>query len=143
MDSQMFGKAERSANLHEDRRDVFYKDDEGNWTVATGYNATARGLDGVQVTQAWMDKQLTQDINYFYSRLCTFPWFLQLNTDRQVVLIDLCFMGFKKLCGFTHMIAALEKGDYETAADEIIKSQVAPNRAKDLANGMRSGVYDV
>lgn len=143
MDSQTFRKAVRSANLHEDRRDVFYKDTEGNWTVGTGYNATARGLEGVEVTQAWMDRQLTQDINYFYSRLCTFPWYLQLNKDRQVVLIDLCFMGFKKLCGFVHMIAALEKGDYETAADEIINSEVAPKRKLDLAKGMRSGVYDV
>jgi lysozyme len=87
------------------------------------------------------------DVNYFYDQLQkTFEWFQKLNDDRKIVLIDMCFMGWKKFLEFEKMIYALEKENYQQASFEMINSDWAKqvkNRAVQLAQGMLTGVYEI
>jgi len=122
--------------LHEGYRKFPYPDTEGNITIGIGYNLTDRGLP-----DAWINQQYEEDVNYFCSRLNEdYPWFKHLTPARQMVLINMCFMGYKKIAGFKQMIKALEKGDYKTAAVEMLDSQWArevKGRATMLADMMR------
>jgi hypothetical protein len=87
-----------------------------------------------------------EDIEFFYKNLCEFPWFHLLSEDRQIVLIDMAFMGWLRFLEFEGMIDALERRDYGRAAHEMLQSpwaQEGKKRAEQLANGMRSGIYDL
>ena len=139
MNQEMIGKLKKSLTLHEGRVNFPYTDTVGKLTIGIGYNLSDRGLD-----DEWIDNQFLKDINYFYSELKKFPWFEQLNTDRQIILIDMCFMGLKNFLKFGKMIEALEKKDYNKAANEMLNSrwaQQVKGRAINLANAMRIGVY--
>jgi lysozyme len=137
----MQSKLKRSLILHEGYKDHPYFDTVGNITIGIGYNLSDRGLP-----DEWINRQYQDDVEYFYNQLCTFPWFELLSTDRQIVLIDMAFMGWKKFLSFKNMIKALEQGDYHLAASEMLKSNWAVqvgNRAITLANVMNDGVYHV
>jgi lysozyme len=141
MTDEMQIKLKRSLIEHEGLKEFPYVDTLGNVTIGIGYNLSSRGLP-----DAWINVQYNQDVQYFYEQLCTFPWYLSLNQDRQIILIDMAFMGWKRFLGFTEMIAALERKDYLTASHEMLNSEWAlevKNRATELAAGMLSGVYNV
>lgn len=74
-----------------------------------------------------------------------FTGWKKLNDVRQFVLVDMCFnMGIAKLCTFKKMLAALQRGDYNTAANEMLQSRWAGqvgHRACELANMMKTGEY--
>ena len=83
---------------------------------------------------------------YFYQQLSTLPWYQNLNFDRQIVLIDMCFMGWKKFLEFEKMIDAISRGDFKRAAFEMLNSgwaEQVKGRAESLAQGMLTGVYDI
>lgn len=69
----------------------------------------------------------------------------QLGEVRQFVLTDMCFnMGISKLRTFKKMWAAIKRGDYQTAAAEMINSRWASQvgyRATELAKMMKTGAY--
>lgn len=144
MTKEIFLKVKRSLIKHEGY--CTYPSVESNEpitkiTIGIGYNLTDRGMG-----HEWIDKQFEQDVNYFYKQLCEFPWYHLLNEDRQVILIDMAFMGWKRFLEFKNMIAALEKRDYFLAASEMIHSKWADEvkeRAIVLAHAMTTGVYDV
>lgn len=122
--------------LHEGYKKFPYKDTEGNITIGIGYNLSDRGLP-----DSWINQQYDQDVHYFHQRLSEdYPWFNELSDARKMVLIDMCFMGYKKIAGFKQMIKALSEGDYQTAAEEMLDSQWArevKGRATMLADMMR------
>lgn len=66
-----------------------------------------------------------------------------LNDTRQRVLANMAFnLGFAGLMKFRNMLRALEDGDYETAAEEMLCSRWAgqvKGRAQRLAKMMRTG----
>ena len=137
----MMSKLRKSLVKHEDERSFPYVDSLGNITIGIGYNLSARGL-----SDTWINNQFNEDVSYFYGCLSALPWFASLNEDRKIVIVDMSFIGIKKLLTFTEMIAALEKQDYEAAANEMLNSEWAKEvkgRATDLAQGMRLGVYNV
>jgi lysozyme len=142
MTPEMSAKLKRSLVLHEGRANHPYVCTAGKITIGIGYNLTDRGLP-----DEWIDKQYLDDVDYFYSQLSTiFTWFPKLNQDRQIVLVDMCFMGFKKFCEFVDMIAALENHDYERGANEMLDSAWAKEvgvRAAVLATAMRKGIYEI
>ena len=74
-----------------------------------------------------------------------FAWYFKLNDARQFVLVDMAFnMGLARLCTFKKMLAAVERGDYATAAKEMLDSRWAVQtgrRAKELAEMMKTGEY--
>lgn len=125
---------------HESYQKYPYLDSLGKITIGIGYNLTDRGM-----TDEWINGQYETDVCYFYQKLSQFPWYRNLNYVRQIVLIDMAFMGFKKLLSFEKMLIALERGDYKTAALEMLNSQWAQqvkSRAVELAKLMESGIYE-
>lgn len=74
-----------------------------------------------------------------------FPWWWKLNDARQFVLVDMAFnMGLAGLKGFKKMLAAIEAGDFETAAKEMLASKWAAQvgrRAVELSKIMEKGEW--
>lgn len=137
MNPIMFSKLKQLLILHEGKENYPYTDTVGKITIGVGYNLTDRGLP-----DSWIEQQCSEDINYFYLQLSIFPWFQQLNESRQICLVDMCFMGFKKFLSFKKMLSALENHDYIHAAFEMLDSKWAMQvgkRAEKLANIMRTG----
>ncbi len=141
MTKEQFLKVKKSLILHEGKRNHAYVDSVGKITIGIGFNLTDRGLD-----DEWIDNQFQSDVTYFYNNLCDFPWFHLLNEDRQIILIDMAFMGWKKFLGFKEMLTALADRNYERAALEMLDSKWAEevkDRAVQLAEGMKTGVYNI
>ena len=69
----------------------------------------------------------------------------RLDSVRQLILMDMAFnMGVPRLCKFKKMWAAVECGDYPTAAKEMLDSRWAKQvkgRATKLANAMHNGEF--
>lgn len=141
MTDLFFQKLKRSLIKHEGYEKFIYTDTKGKLTGGIGYNFTDRGL-----SDDWINKQFQEDADYFYNQLMQYQWFQRLNSDRKIVLIDMAFMGLKKFLEFKKMIAALQNDDYASAAKEMLNSKWASDvgqRAKDLANGMLRGSYNI
>ena len=103
---------------HEDCRNFPYIDTLGNITIGIGYNLTNRGMP-----DSWIIEQYEADVAYFYNQLFEdFTWFRTLDQNRQMVLLDMCCMGYKKFKEFTKMLNALAVYDYKTASQEMINS---------------------
>ena len=70
------------------------------------------------------------------------PFFLDLPAKAQEVIANMAYqLGVGGVLKFKKMWAALKKGDYQKAADEMLDSKWAkqtPNRARRLAEIMRS-----
>ena len=141
MTVEMMAKLRRSLIKHEDFKNFPYIDTVGKITIGIGYNLSDRGL-----SDEWINKQFLEDIQFFYDKLSQFDWFQDLTLDRQIVLVDMAFMGMKRFMSFKRMISALENHDYNKAADEMLDSKWATQvgqRAITLSNAMRSGVYNI
>lgn len=74
-----------------------------------------------------------------------FPWWWKLDDARQFVLVDMAFnMGLAGLKGFKKMLTAVEQGDYQTAAKEMLASKWAVQvgrRAAELSKMMQKGEW--
>lgn len=143
MNPEMEQKLRRSLVYHEGIKKYPYSDTSSppKITIGIGYNLTDRGID-----DDWINTQYDKDVLYFYNQLSTFEWYKHLTQDRQIILIDMCFMGWKKFLTFDQMILAISQGDYEKAAEEMLNSEWASqvkDRATVLAEGMRTGVYEI
>ena len=142
MTQEMQAKLKRSLILHEGKKSFPYKDSVGKITIGIGYNLSDRGMP-----DQWIDQQYNQDVSYFYNQFCeNFPWYLELSEDRQVALVDMAFMGWKKFLTFKKMIAALAAKDYKQAAMEALHSNWAlqvGNRATTIASVLLNGTYDI
>ncbi len=141
MTPEMLTKLRQSLIAHESYEKFPYVDSVGKISIGIGYNLTDRGL-----SDDWINHQFQSDVTYFYSQLHDhFPWFNDLNHDRQIILVDVCFMGFKKFLTFKKMIAALSKHNYNEAAIQLLDSrwaQQVKGRATQLANALITGVYN-
>lgn len=116
-----------------------YTDTTGNLSIGIGRCLTTRGISNTEAFYL-----LDDDISYFYGKLLHYcDFFVKLNENRQLALIDMCFnIGLQGFLNFTKMISALERGDYEEASNEMINSKWAEQvgeRATCLANIIRTG----
>lgn len=132
--------AEYTIARHENCINHVYQDSEGYWTIGYGRMVDARLSGGITEDEAHM--LLVNDIKRTDTELRTaFRWYAKLDTARQAALINMCFnLGLPKLVGFSKMIAALEHGDYDKAADEALDSKWANQvgrRAHDIAEMIR------
>jgi len=137
----MMVKLRRSLIQHEGNSNAPYIDSLGNITIGIGYNLSARGL-----TDEWINTQYEQDVAFFHRQLSTFEWYEQLTLDRQIALIDMAFMGWKKFLTFKKMLRALLTHNYKQAAFEMLNSRWAEQvkgRAATLAQVMLTGVYNI
>ena len=141
MDQAMVDKLRVSLTKHEGRTNKLYTDTMGKASGAIGYNFTDRG-----VPDWFIDKQFLDDISFFYQKWWdSFEWYKDLSVDRQIVLIDMSFMGFQRILEFTTMLSCLGRQDYAGAAEAMLDSAWARQvgkRSTDLADGMRTGVYN-
>lgn len=123
----------------EDVRTKPYKDSVGKLTIGVGRNLDDKGL-----SKAEINILLNNDINDSEADLDrTFPWWRQLNDNRQRVLLNMCFnLGIKRLAGFKSMLRDVQNGLFDRAAVEMLDSLWARQvggRAVRLAKMMKNG----
>ncbi len=124
---------------HEGLRLKPYRDTRGKLTIGVG-----RNLDDVGITEEEALYLLKNDIkrvlDFLKERL---PYWNGLTETRKMALVDMCFnLGPGGFLSFKRMLAALERGDYEQAAREMLDSRWARQvgrRAEELAEMMRDG----
>lgn len=135
----------RQLTLDEDKRRHVYKDSEGYYTIGIGRLVDDRkpgsGLRDVEIAFMLnndMDDRLTE----LSKRI---PWFDNLDDARKGVLLNMSFqMGVDGLLGFHNTLKFVQAGDYASAARNMLLSKWArqtPNRAKRMAEQMRTGVW--
>ena len=130
---------EREIADDEGFRSHLYKCTAGAWTIGYGTNLS----DGIDRDEALllMRHRLGKVIAALESRL---PFWPKLTDDRRRVLANMGYqLGILGLMRFKRMLAALERGDYEAAAREMLDSkwarQDSPGRAQELAEMLRRG----
>lgn len=123
---------------HEGLRLKPYKDTEGKLTIGIG-----RNLDDVGISEGEARFMLGNDIARAFGAAGKYRWFSRLSDNRQRVILDMLFnLGATRFATFKRMIAALERGNFEDAAAEMIDSKWAhqvKSRAWKLVDMMRSG----
>lgn len=121
---------------HEGCRDTPYIDSLGVQTIGIGHNLH-KPLSQGAIMRIFQDDVADAKNDCLHA----FPFFADLSEARQWVLINMCFnMGLTKLLKFTKFLKAVELGEYDTAAKEMLDSLWAKqvkSRAFDLAALMR------
>lgn len=129
----------------EGSRACVYKDSEGWWTIGIGRlvdsRKNARGLSTEE--QLFL---LNNDLAAIRQQLdARLPWWQRLSEPRQAVLIGMCFqLGIDGLLKFKQTLRAIERGDFELAASNMLVSlwaQQTPGRAKRMSKQMRTGEW--
>ena len=121
-------------------RHLVYKDSLGLETVGYG-RLLSRGLSENEAQYL-----LESDAKESERLAGKFPWFRQLDENRQAIVVCMIFnLGLDRFSGFHNMIAALDKGDFITAANAALDSKWATqvkSRANRYANILRSGTWE-
>lgn len=83
-----------------------------------------RNFDDVPISKRLSEFMCDEDIDAAELALRTsYPWVATLDSIRYITLVNMMFnMGPGKLAGFKKFLAAMEAGDYETAALEMDNS---------------------
>lgn len=116
-----------------------YEDSTGHLTLGFGRNIESRGIS-LEEAHFLLLADITDTIAEMAQ---AFPWALAMDGTRQRVLANMLFnMGLTTLRGFKRCLAAMEDGDYATAAQEMRASAWATQvkaRATRLADLMERG----
>ena len=116
-----------------------YHDTNGKRTIGVGRNLDDKGLSNEEVNFLLINdiKDAIRDAQIF------FPQLYNLSENRQMVLVNMAFnLGLSRLQGFKKMQLALNKNDFNAAADEMLDSKWSKDvkgRAERLAAMMRNG----
>lgn len=134
-------KLQEQLKRHEGLRLKAYKCTADKLTIGVGRNLDDRGI-----TEAEANYLLENDVLYLLSVLPgKIDFFNELDKCRADILVNMAFnMGVNGLLKFKNMLAAVELGDYVTAADEMLDSKWAGQvgeRANELARQMIRGEY--
>jgi GH24 family phage-related lysozyme (muramidase) len=139
-----YDQAALKAELTRDEDNVpyAYQDSLGYWTIGIGHLIDKRM--GGKLRQEVIDLIFQFDVQDVEADLDrALPWWRQLDPVRQRVLLNMTFnLGIDKLLGFTNTLAAVKRGDYESAAAGMLDSKWATQvgaRAQRLAQMMRKG----
>lgn len=120
----MLDRIESATDLiirHEGLRLKPYRDTTGHLTIGYGRNLDERG---VSINEATL--LLHNDVAAVANKLGEYRWFRSCNIDRQAVLIDMAFnLGINGLLDFHHLLAAVDAGNYNEAADAMLASKWA------------------
>lgn len=115
-----------------------YRDTVGKLTIGVG-----RNLDDVGISEAEAFLMLDNDArSAAMEARNAFPWYSGLPEPVQRGLVNMVFnMGLPRVRGFRKMLAAMEAGDFQTAAVEALDSKWARQvgaRADRIAELFRS-----
>lgn len=121
-----------------------YKDSLGYLTI--GYGRLIDKAKNGGISEAEAEYLLQNDVSAVLSVLNrNIPFFDSLSIPRQAVLMNMAFqMGITGLMKFKRTLSLIEMGDYDGAADNMLKSLWAkqtPNRAAEMAEQMRTGQW--
>jgi len=124
---------------HEGVRQFPYQDTVGKWTIGVGHNLSDKGLSFPII-----DTLLREDIAEVQKELDDlYPAWCNLSENRQMVLVNMGFnLGVPRLSKFKKFLAALDDGNYQVAASEMLNSRWAEqvgNRAIELSKMMNEG----
>lgn len=108
---------------HEGLKLAAYHDSLGYLTIGVGRLIDARMGGGISADEALM--LLNNDLDKCITDLAgRFPWFEGLDAVRQRALVDLRFnLGPSGLLEFSKFLVAMGRGDYATAARELVASR--------------------
>jgi lysozyme len=126
---------------HEGLRLTPYRDTVGKLTIGVG-----RNLDDVGISKEEAMFLLQNDLAKAERSAGQFiHFFANLDEARQAVVISMIFnMGIFGLMKFSRFLQAMEKGDFDTASEEMLSSLWADqvgNRAVELATMMKEGKF--
>ena len=123
---------------HEGTRKHPYICPAGKISIGVGRNIEDNGLSEEEI-----DYLLNNDIDRVQQELKQFPFTAKLNGAQKAAIINMLFnLGLPTFKKFNLMIAALNSGDFERAAVEMLNSTWAKQvgaRATELANIIRYG----
>lgn len=120
-----------------------YEDSKGFLTIGPGILVDKRRGGGIT-----LDEGRYLLMNRIVARTAEvrdrFPWWKRLNAARQQIIVCMAYqLGTNGVANFKRMVTALERGDFVTAAAEMLDSnwarEDAPERAKRMANMMERG----
>ena len=142
-EADMLLNLKRQLREMEGDKALAYRDSKGIWTVGVGHN-----LETVPLSSPVRDMILSDDIAAARSDVDRLGgWVDALDSVRYATLVNLRFnMGATTLTRKNpKMLAALARGDYDTAAAELLagpwKDQVGPRRARILSEQLRTGAW--
>ena len=119
--NDLLEKAIESIKPDEGFRSKPYRCTAGKLTIGYG-----RNIEDVGIFRHEAEVLLTNDIHDCIEDLLTFQYWTDLETRQQVALINMRFcLGPRRFRQFRRMNRALELGDYQTAAAELLDSKFA------------------
>lgn len=127
------------------RKPKLYQCPAGKWTIGFGWNIEDRGIPW-DIAEQLLDIAMADA--EADARSCVSPraW-ERMNPTRREVLQEMAFwMGRRGLLGFRKTLAAIEAGDWDTAAGEMFDSKAAreyPSRMVSLCNLMRDSRHEL
>jgi lysozyme len=118
-----------------------YNDSLGVPTIGVGRNLRDKGISQIEA-----DFLLDNDIaEYSAAVLARIPAAYRLDEVRRAVLVGMAFnLGLTGLMKFSKLLAAVERGDYDVAAAEMMDSRWATqvgDRAARLARQIQTGEW--
>lgn len=133
---------------HEERRVVPYLDSLGiiTWGVGRNVQEVPFSSDEMALITPLVDLMFANDLRRARNDLVdSFPWYLTLDEVRQAACMDLRFnLGPTRFRGFVKFLAAMHRGDYERAADELKDSRwftQVGRRGPRIVDMMRTGEW--
>lgn len=113
-----------------------YTDTVGKVTIGCGFNLTDVGLYPEEID--WI---LGNRITKLRAQLAAYQWYSTLDAVRQAVVENMAYnMGVADLLHFPHMLAALAKQDWATAASEMANSAWA-HQVGDRATRLEQQIF--
>lgn len=141
-------KMSKLLQAHEGLNLIPYEDSGGHITIGYGHLIRAHeNLEfkmNVPITLSRAEEIFQKDYDLAIDLSGNFEWFWSLNHVRKLVIVELIFnLGASKIRSFKKFLGAVERGDWETAANELLYSkwakQVGETRSNDLASLIRTG----
>lgn len=114
-----------------------YRDIVGKLSIGVG-----RNLDDVGISNSEADTLLTNDMATVFQGLDReFAWWISRPDEVRRGMANIAFnVGIGGIAKFSRMLAALQAGDYETAAQEVVNSHLSKPRAERIAAHFRSAI---
>lgn len=116
-----------------------YKDTVDQWTIGIGHNLSSKGISKGVLEMMFAED--VRDAQVILTKLV--PDWRLLNEPRQNALVELAFNMGHRLAGFSHMLSAVNSGDWERAADELHDSlwfKQVGRRGPRLVSELRTGL---